>query len=60
MTMTARQRADLRGEAHHLRPSVHVGHQGLTDALVQSLEDALRIRELVKVTLAKSLRRQLP
>ena len=54
MTLTSKQRAELRGEAHHLSPLVHVGHQGLTDTLVQSVDDALRTHELVKVALAKS------
>jgi RNA-binding protein len=31
-----------------------VGHQGLTDPLFQTLDDALRTRELVKVALAKT------
>ena len=54
MTLSSKERAELRAEAHHLTPSVHVGHQGLTDALVQTLDDALRTRELVKVALAKT------
>ena len=54
MTLSSRERAELRAEAHHLTPLVHVGHQGLTDPLVQSLDDALRTRELVKVALAKT------
>lgn len=54
MTLSSRERAELRGEAHHLTPLVHVGHQGLTDALFQTLDDALRTRELVKVALAKT------
>jgi RNA-binding protein len=54
MTLTSRQRATLRAEAHHLDPLVHVGHHGLTDALRQTLDDALRTHELVKVALAKS------
>ncbi|HET9011959.1 MAG TPA: YhbY family RNA-binding protein [Gemmatimonadaceae bacterium] len=33
---------------------MHVGHQGLTDTLFQTLDDALRTRELVKVALAKT------
>jgi RNA-binding protein len=33
---------------------VHIGHQGLTDALFQTLDDALRTRELVKVALART------
>lgn len=51
--MKGRDRATLRAEAHHLSPAVHVGTQGLTEALIESLEDALRTRELVKVKLGK-------
>jgi RNA-binding protein len=54
MTLSGKQRAALRGEAHHLAALVHVGHQGLTDTLVASLDDALRTRELVKVQLART------
>ena len=54
MTLSSKERAELRGEAHHLSPLVHVGHQGLTDALIQALDDALRTHELVKVALAKT------
>ena len=54
MTLSSKERAALRAEAHHLQPLVHVGHQGLTDALRQTLDDALRTHELVKVALAKS------
>jgi RNA-binding protein len=54
MTISSRERAELRAEAHHLSPLVHVGHQGLTDALMQALDDALRTHELVKVSLAKT------
>ena len=54
MTLSSKERAELRAEAHHLTPLVHVGHQGLTDALFQTLDDALRTRELVKLALAKT------
>ena len=54
MPITSKVRAELRAEAHHLSPLVHVGHQGLTDALFQALDDALRTHELVKVALAKT------
>ena len=54
MSLTGKQRADLRGEAHHLQPLVHVGHQGLTDAVRQTIDDALRTKELVKVQLSKN------
>jgi RNA-binding protein len=47
--MNGKERAELRAEAHHLDPVVHVGHQGLTPTVIGSLDDALRTRELVKV-----------
>lgn len=53
MALTGKERAALRAEAHHLRPTVHIGHHGLTDALRSSLDDALRTHELVKVQLVK-------
>ncbi len=49
--MRGKERAELRAEAHHLDPTVHVGQQGLTPAVITSLDDALRTRELVKVKL---------
>lgn len=54
MTLSSKERAELRAEAHHLHPLVHVGHHGLTDALRQTLDDALRTHELVKVALTRS------
>lgn len=54
MPLTSKERAELRAEAHHLSAGVHVGHQGITPAVVQSLDDALRTRELVKVQLSKN------
>ena len=55
MAMTGKERAALRAEAHHLSPLVHVGHQGLTPSLFQSLDDALRTKELVKVQFARTV-----
>ena len=49
--MKGKERADLRSEAHHLTPTVHIGQHGMTPALINSLDDALRTRELVKVKL---------
>lgn len=52
--MKGRERAELRAEAHHLNATVHVGKEGLTAALIASLDDGLRTRELVKVKLGKN------
>ena len=54
MPLSSKERAALRGEAHHLPASVHVGQHGLTDALRTSLDDALRTRELVKIQFGKN------
>ncbi len=48
-TLTPRQRAHLRSLAHHLKPVLFVGKEGITDAAVRSLEEALNTRELLKV-----------
>ena len=53
MTMTGKERAAFRAHANRLSATVHAGAQGLTGALMKSLDDALRTRELVKVQLNK-------
>jgi len=52
--LTSKTRAELRAEAHHLAPAVHVGHQGITDTVRQAIDDALRTRELVKIQFSKN------
>jgi len=54
MTMRGKDRAELRAEAHHLRATVHVGHHGITATLLQSLDEALEARELVKVQVERN------
>ena len=54
MALSSKERAGLRGEAHHLTALVHVGHQGITPAIQQSLDDALRTKELVKIQFTKT------
>lgn len=49
MSLTPKQRAHLRTLAHHLKPVLHVGKEGLTDATIHALQDALSNRELLKV-----------
>ncbi len=54
MSMTGKDRAALRAEAHHLKALVHVGHAGLTPTLLQTLDDVLRTHELVKAQVAQA------
>lgn len=49
MTLTPKQRAQLRSLAHPLKPIMHVGKEGITDAALGSLHDAFGARELLKV-----------
>lgn len=55
MTMTGKERAELRAECNTLKPLVHVGQEGVTWDLIASLDDVLRVKELVKVQLNKSV-----
>lgn len=49
VTLTSRERAHLKARAHALEPVVHVGHGGVTDAVVAEVERALVAHELIKV-----------
>ena len=53
-TLTSRQRAHLRKLAHHLKPIVLVGGDGVTTAVLSSVEEAFNTRELIKVKLQES------
>ena len=54
MTLSSKERAALRAEAHRLSATVHIGQHGVTDAVRKSLDDALRTHELVKVQFTKN------
>jgi RNA-binding protein len=49
VTLTPRERAHLKARAHALEPVVHVGHGGVTDAVVAEVERSLVAHELIKV-----------
>lgn len=53
--MTGKDRAALRAECNRLKPTVHVGQEGITPAVATALDDALRTRELVKVQLNRAV-----
>ena len=54
MSISGKDRAALRAEAHHLTALVHVGQYGVSPTVVQSLDDALRTHELVKVQFGRN------
>jgi RNA-binding protein len=49
--LTSKQRQLLKAEAHHLKPILHVGKLGVTDALAQELDTMLDSLELIKIKL---------
>jgi len=49
--LSGAQRKHLRGLAHHVKPVVHVGKNGVTDPVLQEVEEALDYHELIKVKL---------
>jgi RNA-binding protein len=51
ITLTARERAQLKARAHALEPVVQVGQAGLSESVAAELERALMAHELIKVRL---------
>ena len=51
-TLTGAQKRALKSRAQHLEAVIRIGQSGVTDALLQSLDNALSQHELVKVRFA--------
>jgi RNA-binding protein len=49
ITLSSRERTQLKARAHHLKPIVQMGHAGLTDAFIVEVDRALAHHELIKV-----------
>jgi RNA-binding protein len=49
MPLNPKQRAHLRSLAHHLKPIQQIGKEGLTEAVVRTIQEAFNTRELLKV-----------
>lgn len=47
--MSSKQRAHLRSLAHSLSAVLQVGSEGVSDSVVEAVEEAFRNRELLKV-----------
>ncbi len=53
-SLTSKQRAYLRGLGHTLKSLVHVGKDGVTEALIDSIRQVLSTHELIKVRVRDS------
>ncbi|MBN6186237.1 ribosome assembly RNA-binding protein YhbY [Aneurinibacillus sp. BA2021] len=48
--LTGKQKRHLRSLAHHLNPIFQVGKGGVNENLIKQVEEALEVRELLKVS----------
>ena len=47
--LNSSQRSYLKGQAHHLEPTIHIGKNGLTDGTIHAINTALLAKELIKI-----------
>jgi RNA-binding protein len=57
--LTPKQRQFLKAQAHHLKPSVHIGKGGVTDSLALELGVMLESLELIKIKLNQNTAEEL-
>ncbi|WP_270172340.1 ribosome assembly RNA-binding protein YhbY [Paenibacillus sp. SYP-B4298] len=48
--LTGKQKRYLRSRAHHLQPIFQVGKGGTNEHLIRHIEEALEVRELIKIS----------
>ena len=53
--LTSKQKSQLKGLAHSLKPVVQVGEEGLSAGVVAELNNALNKHELIKIQVATGL-----
>lgn len=49
--ITSKQRAYLRGLSNTIQPTTHIGKEGVTDSVIESIEETFINRELIKIKL---------
>lgn len=52
--LDGKNRSYLRGEANNLNPIVHVGKDGVTESVIDQLDQALEDHELLKIRVLES------
>ena len=53
--MDTKQRTLLKSKAQVIEPAVFVGKEGITEPVIVTLKEALRARELVKISVQESV-----
>jgi RNA-binding protein len=49
MTLTSKQRQELKAQAHHLDPQIQIGKNGVTPEQIQTIKNHLKTHELIKI-----------
>lgn len=52
--MTSKERAELRSCANKLEPILFIGKDGISENTIKDADDALKARELIKVSVQKN------
>lgn len=52
--ITGKQRAFLRKLGHDLQPIIQIGKEGLSDTVVNAIDEAIEKRELIKVAILET------
>ena len=52
--LRGKQKRFLRSEAHHLNPVVQIGKNGISETLLDQVDELLERRELIKVSLLQN------
>ena len=58
MTLSEKQKRELRGRGHSLKPVVSIGNAGLSDAVMREIELSLEHHELMKIKIGGTDREQ--
>ena len=54
MELRGKQKRFLRSKAHHLQPIFQIGKNGINDAVLVKIAEALEKRELIKINLLQN------
>ena len=52
--LTGKQKRFLRSKANHLQPLFQIGKNGLTQSVIEQIEEALESKELIKVNILQN------
>ncbi|HKI59973.1 MAG TPA: ribosome assembly RNA-binding protein YhbY [Mariprofundaceae bacterium] len=51
MSLTSKERQAFKAKAHHLKPVILIGQNGITEGVIKETDGALQAHELIKVQL---------